>query len=351
MSTDRRKDISMPEKECHAEQMLVAGEADAAKATAKTRDFAAELGFPEVQCDEIALAAQELASNLVKHAGRGEMRLEPLKAADRSGIQITSEDCGPGLPDAERALRDGYSTSGSLGEGLGAVNRLMDALEFFSLSEGGLRIVCRRWIRPPAGSRARSRLEFGAASRSYRNLHENGDAIALRQWEGHALAGVIDGLGHGQFAQRAALSARDYVLRHFDQPLDMLFRGVGRACRATRGVVMALARFDFERDDVEIASVGNVGVHLMGSPRDSKIVVRRGVVGMTGSPSPVLTCHPWTAASLLIMHSDGIETHWQRSELESLAGAATGQIARQLLETYGRCDDDATVVVAKNANQ
>jgi serine/threonine protein phosphatase PrpC len=191
---------------------------------------------------------------------------------------------------------------------------------------------------------------LGAASRSYRNLRENGDAVALQQWEGHALAGVIDGLGHGQFAQRASQSARDYVLRHFDQPLDALFRGVGRACRATRGVVMALARFDFEREGVEIASVGNVGVHLMGNPQPTRIVVRRGVIGMSSSPSPVLTSHPWTAASMLIIHSDGVETHWHRSELEGLAGAATGLIARQLLQTYGRPDDDATVVVARNAN-
>ena len=351
MNTEHRNDVATPmEEETHAEQMFVAGEADAAKAPAKAREFAAALGFREAESDEIALAVAELASNVVKHASRGELRLEPLVAAGRRGIQITSEDRGPGMPDAERALRDGYSTAGSLGDGLGAVNRLMDVLEFFPLSETGLRIVCQRWIRPSKGSRGGPRLEMGAASRSYRNLRENGDAIAFQQWEGYALAGVIDGLGHGQFAQRAAWSARDYVLRHFDQPLDALFRGVGRACRATRGVVMALARFDFGRGGVEIASVGNVGVHLVGSPGDTRIVVRRGIVGMSGSPSPVLTSHTWTAASLLIIHSDGIETHWQRSEVEGLAGAATGLIARKLLETYGRRDDDATVVVAKNAN-
>ena len=346
--TDERTRI---ENQPRAEQMLVASEADAAKAAAKARAFAAAIGFGQNECEEIALAVSELAGNLVKHAGEGELRLESLISADRAGIQIISQDRGPGIRNAEHALEDGYSTAGSLGNGLGAVNRLMDVLEFFPLPDSGVRIVCQRWTRPPTGSRGDHRLEFGAASRSYRNFRENGDAIALQQWEAHALAAVIDGLGHGQFAQKASQSARDYVLRHFDQPLDALFRGVGRACRATRGVVMALARFDLEHDEVKIASVGNINVHLTGGPRPPKIVVRRGVLGMSGSPAPVLTSHPWTQASLLIMHSDGVETHWHDTEIEGMAEAGTGGIARYLLQHYGRPDDDATVVVARNASR
>ena len=85
------------------------------------------------------------------------------------------------------------------------------------------------------------RLEFGAATRSYRLLPENGDAFIIQQWEGHALGGLIDGLGHGELAQKAAQTARHYVEHHFDQPLANIFLGVGRACRATRGVVMTLS--------------------------------------------------------------------------------------------------------------
>jgi hypothetical protein len=87
-------------------------------------------------------------------------------------------------------------------------------------------------------------MEFGVATRPRTFGAVNGDAFVVKPWARSVLAGIIDGLGHGQFAHRAAQTARQYVESHFDQPLDQIFRGTGRACRATRGVVMALARFD-----------------------------------------------------------------------------------------------------------
>ena len=87
-----------------------------------------------------------------------------------------------------------------------------------------------------------------------------------------ALVGVIDGLGHGQFAHRAAQTARQYVENHFDLPLDQIFRGVGRACRATRGVVMALARFDWGQGRLAFASVGNIAVRVF--PRGESVSLR-----------------------------------------------------------------------------
>ena len=76
------------------------------------------------------------------------MRLSSIQTDGRMGIQIASEDEGPGIVDVEQALTDGYSTSDSLGLGLGTVNRLMDDLEISSGPAGGLCIVCQRWLRP-----------------------------------------------------------------------------------------------------------------------------------------------------------------------------------------------------------
>ena len=313
------------------------------------KEFAAALGFTTVECEEIALAVTELATNLLKHAGEGDMHLSSIESSGRVGIQITSEDNGPGIVDVERALTDGFSTAGSLGAGLGAVNRLMDGLEFSARPHAGLRVICQRWVRPsPTGLFPRS-LEFGAATRAYRLMPENGDTFIIRQWEGHALAGVIDGLGHGQFAQRAAHTARQYVERHFDQPLENLFRGVGRDCRATRGVVMALVRFELARQKVVVASVGNVEVRLMGNPAPFNPRLRRGIVGLSSAPNPVPTEHPWTTASLLILHSDGVQSRWSSDQFKELARETPGVIARRLLDDYGRIDDDATVLVARNA--
>jgi hypothetical protein len=105
--------------------------------------------------------------------------------------------------------------------------------------------------------------------------------------------------------------ARPYIEQHFDQPLDHIFRGTGRACRATRGVVMALARFDLAKETLTVASVGNIEVRLVSSPQRFNLIVRRGIAGLN-APNPLPNEHPWTAETLLIMHSDGLATHWER---------------------------------------
>ena len=314
------------------------------------RNFAESLGFSSADCDEIALVVSELGSNLVRHASGGTMTLSGIEASGRAGIRIESEDSGPGIPDVERALTDGYSTAGSLGFGLGTVNRLMDDLEVYSQSPHGTRLVSQRWMRPERKNLRLDEIRFGAATRPYRHLPENGDAFVIMQWDRFALAGVIDGLGHGPFAQRAAQTARQYLEQHFDQPLDSLFLGVQRACRATRGVVMALARFDLAHHKVTVGSVGNIEVRMFGSPESFSLIVRRGVIGLN-APNPVLLEHPWLPSCVLVMHSDGLRTHWHWSEFPELADAAPDTIAKRLLQSLGKLEDDATVIVARSASQ
>lgn len=319
------------------------------RAAASGKRFAATIGFPPLQCEEVGLVVTEIASNLVRHASGGRIIFAPASEAERFGIEIQSLDNGPGIQNVEQAIVDGYSTAGGLGLGLGTINRLMDELEFSSTPKGGLHLRCRRWLQQPQSSYLPTKeLEFGAATRSYHQYPENGDTFIFRQWNQHALLGVIDGLGHGQFAQRASQTARQYVEQHFDQSLENLFRGVGRACRSTRGVVMALARFDLMRNQVTVASVGNVEVRMVGNSQKFSLIVRRGIIGMN-APNPVPASHPWTSSNLLIMHSDGLHTHWNWQECSDLMQEAPPVIAQQLLSKFGKVDDDATIVVVRSA--
>jgi hypothetical protein len=275
--------------------------------------------------------------------------LDRIGGSECPGIEIQSMDSGPGIANVEKAITDGYSTAGGLGVGLGTVNRLMDELEICSAPEGGLHLECRRWVRARNVESSFEGLTFGAATRSYKRLPENGDAFIFKRWGRNALAGVIDGLGHGQFAQRASQTARHYVEQHFDQPLEHLFRGVGLACRATRGVVMALARFDLTQQTLSIASVGNIETRLLGGAERFNLVVRRGIVGLN-APNPVPSEHPWTSSSVLIMHSDGLTTHWDANRFGELMRNEPNVIAQRLLLEFGRIDDDATVIVARSSS-
>ena len=321
---------------------------DVSRAAELGKNLAGALQFSQEQSDEIGLVITELATNLIRHASGGTIRVSPAIDGERTGIAIESLDNGPGIPDVERAIGDGYSTAGGLGLGLGTVNRIMDEFEIHCGNKGGTQIVCRRWQRATVSSLPYGGIAFAAATRPYRGLPENGDSFLFKQWDRSALVGVIDGLGHGPFAQRASQTARQYIERHFDQPLDGLFRGTGRASRATRGVVMALARIDLAKERLTVASVGNVEVRLVSSPQRLNLIVRRGIIGLN-APSPVPAEHPWTSDTLLIMHSDGLKTHWDWSEFRELQAAPPAVIAKQLLVRLGKPDDDATVIVARSA--
>jgi serine/threonine protein phosphatase PrpC len=176
----------------------------------------------------------------------------------------------------------------------------------------------------------------------------NGDTFVIQQWGESALVGVIDGLGHGQFAYRAAQAARQYVERHFDQPLAEIFRGVARTCRATRGVVMGLARFDWRTGTLTFASVGNVEARVFGSPEPMNFVFPRGILGLK-APPPVVTQHRWELSNVMVLYSDGLITHWRWSDFPHLAEATATVAAQELLRTFARETDDATVVVVKSA--
>ncbi len=102
----------------------------AARRAAKA--LAESIGFDPTACEEIALAVTELATNLIKHASGGTLTLTPLADGGRVGLEIESRDTGPGIADVEQALGDRFSTAGTRGTGLGAVNRLMDELDIAS---------------------------------------------------------------------------------------------------------------------------------------------------------------------------------------------------------------------------
>lgn len=113
----------------------------------KGREMAVHLGFSAVDATLIATAISELARNILAYARRGEITLEPIQDSSHKGISVVSLDDGPGIADINRAMRDGFSTSGSLGLGLPGVRRLMDDFEIASRLGEGTKVVVRKWKR------------------------------------------------------------------------------------------------------------------------------------------------------------------------------------------------------------
>jgi serine/threonine-protein kinase RsbT len=111
------------------------------------RLLAISLGFPLVDSEAVALVTGELAMNLHRYALAGEIMVEAIGDPGRRGIRITSRDSGPGIPDVEPAMRDGFTTGGGLGSGLPAARRLMDEFEMVT-GAGGTTITACKWLTP-----------------------------------------------------------------------------------------------------------------------------------------------------------------------------------------------------------
>ena len=217
-------------------------------------------------------------------------------------------------------------------------------------------------------------LDIGVATRSHPKMHVNGDAFVLKRWDDSLLVGVIDGLGHGQFAHKASQQARHYIEKHPGQNLNDMFLNVQRCCRATRGVVMALARFDFGLNSLKqgneafqnqmpgngmkmvqntesairmrFASIGNIEARTRMDQKPCNFIVRRGIIGRN-SPKPVITDHQWNPDNVMVMHSDGLSSRWQWNDFPHLFDKSASMTAQGLIRALEKDNDDATVVVVK----
>src|SRR5262245_56546822 len=127
----------------------IVSDQDIVAARQSGRAMAAKLGFSATDQICIATAISELSRNIVEYAKQGEIQLGPCRARDngRAGIQIVARDKGPGIPDISLALKDGYSTSRSLGLGLPGTRRLMDDFEILSDAGKGTSVTIRKWLR------------------------------------------------------------------------------------------------------------------------------------------------------------------------------------------------------------
>jgi serine/threonine-protein kinase RsbT len=122
-------------------------ETDIVTARQKGRELAASSGLSKTEQTLIATAISEVARNIVVYARRGEVVLAIIEQQGRRGVLVVARDEGPGILNPELAMRDGYSTSRSLGMGLPGARRLMDEFELSSVPGKGTTIVMRKWVR------------------------------------------------------------------------------------------------------------------------------------------------------------------------------------------------------------
>jgi anti-sigma regulatory factor (Ser/Thr protein kinase) len=302
--------------------------------------LAGRLGFPSSRADQVALAVTEAASNLYKHARQGTLLLRVNRDLEQPGIDLVTIDAGPGLADVGAALRDGHSTAGTLGIGLGAIRRLADFTDLYSVPGHGTALVARFW--PVPGP---SVIRCAGLIRPITGETECGDDFGAVQAGDTVTAVLCDGLGHGPLAAAAASQAVAAVL---DQPGGepaALLERAHRRMSGTRGGAVGIVQLT--GSVARFAGLGNIAASILsGDTRKSML----SVPGIAGFQARVIRQFEYDVppGAAVILHSDGISSRWEVAAVPGLAARDPLVIAAVLLAEAGQHRDDAGVLVVKS---
>ncbi|MEJ1966117.1 MAG: ATP-binding protein [Gammaproteobacteria bacterium] len=313
--------------------------------------LAETLGFDSELTGKAGLAITEIGSNVLKHAGSGRLMLRALQVDDTLGIEIIALDKGPGIADVAASLRDGHSTSGTLGGGLGALSRMSSSFEIFTQPArgtqpgGGTAVRLELWAKPLA-NRTRP-IELGGICIPVRGETVSGDDWAVESWRDQLGVLVADGLGHGLSAHQAARAASDTFLAHPQSAPQAVIEECHSALARTRGAAVAVARLVSSAERGSFAGVGNIVCRVEATAAHRHLVSYNGTVGHTLRKLQEFA-FPWPVGALLILHSDGLGTHWDLSTYPGLSARHPALIAAVLYRDYDRGRDDVTVVVIRN---
>lgn len=302
----------------------------------------AALRFSSRAAGEAAIVATEMAGNLAKHGNGGELLLRTIGDEANAGIELLALDRGRGM-DVERCLVDGYSTASSPGTGLGAIRRLSTTSDFYSIAERGTAVLATIWSNaaPEVGHWI-----VGGINVPLPGEEICGDAWVVRSHDRGVDVMVVDGLGHGPEAAKAATAAVNaFRARGGRSPVQHL-EAADDALQATRGAAVGVAVIDLQQKEVTYGGVGNTVAIIVTGDATQHLVSFGGIVGQRRIPLREFRS-PWLPESMFIAHSDGIATRWSLAAYPGLETHHPSIIAGVLYRDFARGRDDASVIVIK----
>jgi anti-sigma regulatory factor (Ser/Thr protein kinase) len=327
----------------------IAEQSQVSEARRVAMDLARRLGFSDLRVGELAIVVTEAATNMLKHSGGGELLLGPTsRNGNGDGLGVIAVDSGPGMANVTECFRDGFSTAGSPGTGLGAITRLSSWVDVFAPPPAGTILAAALW---PEGNGVQSiGLETGGICLPKSGESECGDAWRLHSAADHYTLFMVDGLGHGTGAAAAAQAALTAFDNNAEAAPVAILQDIHAALRSTRGAAAAVARLDLVQRVVRYAGIGNIAAVIY--PKDAMAGPSRQMVSMNGilghqAASFREFSYPWPKGSLLIMHSDGLGSKWDLAKYPGLTGRPPLVVAGVLYRDYERKRDDVTVVAAR----
>jgi anti-sigma regulatory factor (Ser/Thr protein kinase) len=377
-------------------QIDIANEADQARSLLAARKIAADIGFSATAIAAIATAVSELVRNILKYAGKGQVRFDPAQVNHTKGLRITVRDNGPGIADVEKAMADHFSSSGTLGLGLPGVKRMMDDFEIESESGQGTRIVVTKWLHSgksadnrgkhqtsprelhqdrlqkrmdnpaivrstksvggsrrsdvsnPDSERAHGKVpEWGIWGRPCGGEIVSGDTAVVAQFGSGLVCAVIDVLGHGPDAHKLAKHIEIFLNENLlTDPVATLHR-LHSELRGTRGAVAGVAAFAPRSGKVRCAACGNITARRMGNG-EVRLNSTEGTLGQSiRSPSEQTVV--LQKKDVLLIHTDGVKSRFDTSDYPRIHYEHASTIAKTVVEKFGRSYDDATCLALRYA--
>ena len=357
-------------------RVWVRSESTATRAVLAGSRLAQEIGFSPAERQGISTAVSELARNILKYAGVGEISLERIGTEDQAGIQITARDRGPGISDLEAAMQDHFSSSGTLGLGLPGVRRLMDDFEIDSQPGMGTRVVVRKWRQDSSGPRrpsttapesgrspeqATKKREEGSPPREDRHSETvvdcgffvrpcrgerlSGDAVVIERRSGLVFIGIVDALGHGPSAHAIASRAIQFLKERWGSDLERTMLSLHEALRTTDGAAAGLCIVEVGRRTVRYVGVGNTSIRTFGGNGKSAF----STPGTLGHQIRSLRQQQLSIENggLIVLYTDGIKEQFELEDYPQLRYEGAPRIARTIVSRYGKGYDDASCVVVR----
>lgn len=305
-------------------------------------DFARRIGLTRERIDQVDIVVTELASNLHKHGAGGHIHARHCDDAGGMGLEVLALDRGKGMADVGRCMEDGYSTAGSPGTGLGAVQRLTDDMRVYSRPGLGT-VVMARILQSPGNGRGSL---VGAVLAPYPGEQVCGDNWSFSPNDAQPTLLLADGAGHGIEAARAAETAIRTFTENASASCEVIVQALHRTLAPTRGAAVAVARIDMAARLVRFVGVGNISAVLSHADGTRHMVSHNGTAGHVAPRIREFT-YEFTASPLVILYSDGLATRWDIASYPGLATQHPSLVAGVILRDHRRGRDDASVVAIR----
>lgn len=307
--------------------------------------LAVEAGLDETERGTLAVVATELATNLSRYAKNGALMMRLLGTRGSGGVELLAIDQGPGISDLGRALTDGFSSGGTSGHGLGAIQRMSGEFDITTSGTGTV-VLARVWSADGARTRAQQAVAEGVVCTPIQGERACGDAWMI-QHEAHRSRIVLaDGLGHGIEAARAADTAMRIASENAACSPAEVIQLAHAAMRATRGAALVVADLRRDAREVHFVGIGNIAGSIISPVGSKSMASHNGTVGHTMSRLHEFT-YEWPADATIVLHSDGLMTRWRLDNYPGLVARHPALIAGVLQRDFTRGRDDATVVAVR----